>query len=84
MENRATIHIEALEHRHDCTQTNVDIISRVAALLDEYCKLLKENASRFVGDIECQRGLEKAVCRLTGISNDSSFTSSLQCLDTAH
>lgn len=55
----------------------MDVEFSDAPLLDEYCTLMREHYSRFGGDIECQRGLEKAVCKLRSISNASSFASFL-------
>lgn len=62
----------------DISETNVAVSP--APLLEEYCTLMKEHYSRFGEFVECQRGLEKAVCRLRSISNASSFASFLHNL----
>jgi len=58
-----------------CNEDEDDLCSN--PLVDEYCTLLKDLYSRYGEAIECQRGLQKAVCRLKSISSASSFASFL-------
>jgi len=56
---------------HNTVEDNIS----TSPLVEEYCKLLRELYSRFGDTTDCQRGLEKAVCRLRNVSSASSLAS---------